>query len=353
MGSCNCKSSEVQGFEVHEEIISNQSVTTTLTVVIIGARGVRGRDWFPGNGRFLYCTLSCVPAGNREERIRRHTTKRVKDTLAPTWNDEVVVEAFRLGDGLELAIWDAGPTDQSDLVGSVVLEAEEFEHSFNGELQLRGHKHKIETFLQAKIKMEDQDYPLEPEREFRVLLDLPERHSLGLTFDAQDGIMLHVLEVGKGEIDQHNKVADDDVQVRPHDYIVKVNGLEGSSAQLLSEIKKATQLELLVRRPWQFSIAVSCSNTKRGPGLMLKSPSGSALVVAGVKEGPVKDWNTAFPAQAVRVGDRIIAVDGEIGSASRLQKLMKASHFHLTIERPASPPEWLNILKGTKDLNQP
>merc|ERR1740129_1564554 len=138
-------------------------------------------------------------------------------------------------------------------------------------------------------------------------------------------------------------------QVRAGDFIVKVNGLQGDSLRLVDILNEEAHLGMLVRRPYEFCVAVD----KEGQTLLgdkegkkkekkhigmefVSKPAGKSLMILEITDrGPVAAWNYWNPDQVVRAGDRIIGVNGEPGKAQDLLRKMKnADRFLMTVVRP-------------------
>eukprot|EP00418_Pyrodinium_bahamense_P068188 CAMPEP_0179081654 /NCGR_PEP_ID=MMETSP0796-20121207/36776_1 /TAXON_ID=73915 /ORGANISM="Pyrodinium bahamense, Strain pbaha01" /LENGTH=361 /DNA_ID=CAMNT_0020779041 /DNA_START=24 /DNA_END=1109 /DNA_ORIENTATION=- len=346
MGVCNGKP-EPDAAEVVAPVQPVQD--PPITVAIINARGVRSTDWFLGllPEHFIYCTLSV-----KGQDVELHKTKLAKDTLSPFWKEEAVIRGVQAGDALDFTVWDAEPGCRGDKLGSAVLEPERFrERGFNGELQLTGSGESTPSFLRIKVKLDGQPYPRGPLKEFRVQIDNPSNLPLGMDVDVTDGNTLYIIAVREGLAQQYNQEAPYDQQIRAGDFVVKVNDTEGSSTKLREALKEETFLELLIKRPMEFDVAVKAEadqeprggfcapgGSDHSHGLnFIKKPSGTSIVVDKIAEGPVKAWNEENPAQEVRVGDRIVAVNGKKEKIADLKKKLKAAKFHMTMVRPAEP----------------
>jgi len=370
--ACSCKSRAEQAVEVVEDPAGAEK----LTIAFVGARGLRGVDWFPGTERFFFATVGI----HGQEGSELHKTKDAKDTVAPFWKEEATIK-YSLGDSLEFAVWDADAYSEGDLMGHVVLESERFSQAgFNGELQLIEGREPVPCFLRVKVKLDGEDYPEGPVQEFSVPIGSSKKRPLGMDFESQDGTTLYVTAVKGGLIEEHNKKSDPSHQVRPGDFVMKVNNAQGKSAQLLEAIKKPGNMTLLIRRPMEMDVAIvgeeeeeeerprdtePCVAPRRsGSGQTacvavnfdetvhgMKFKSGSGLIVTSVGEGPVKTWNRANPDHEVRSGDRIIAVDGKAGTAGSLLRKLKADMFHMTVVRPAEPEEPVSKPRAKKALS--
>jgi len=107
-----------------------------LQVTIISGRGLRPADWnIRGTGKSdPFCT--CTIVGKPNTQI---TTRHIKKTLSPVWDEEHELDDFERGDALEFRVMDHDMASAADLLGRVTLPSREFdrEDGFDGELRLR------------------------------------------------------------------------------------------------------------------------------------------------------------------------------------------------------------------------
>jgi len=178
--------------------------------------------------------------------------------------------------------------------------------------------------------------------EFRVVLERRRpRDSWGLGLDRCDNRFLHVSSVKtKGSVaSKYNRTAHPELQLRPNDYIVEVNGIQGAAKTMAKEVKSGMRLELVVRRPSCMLVQLSKKNGALGLGLNHSSRSTSIVVEAVLLDGAASAWNREHPDKDIRRGDRITAVNGmKAGPAELLHRLSKDSTIELLISRPAGAP---------------
>jgi len=191
----------------------------------------------------------------------------------------------------------------------------------------------------GKVRMAGQDdYPAGPAPEFTISFDKdPKAKALGLDVDDSDGKYLYVTNVKAGPFKTYNEQAKPDKQLRPGDFIVRVNDKQGDAKQMLEELKTKASFEIIARRSEEICIAVDKKDTKAALGLVFpKKPAGNALLITKVNEGPFKEWNDANKDQSVCDYDRIVSVAGCQGKAADLlKKLVKAVAFQAIVVRPA------------------
>ena len=84
---------------------------------------------------------------------------------------------------------------------------------------------------------------------FTVTLDRSGGAKLGLVFEADidEGFTLLVERVNEGLVEQWNS-CNDEAQVMSGDYLVQVNGVNGSSKRILAELQENKLLEIIVLR---------------------------------------------------------------------------------------------------------
>lgn len=320
-----------------------------LAVMVVSARGLRDTDRFSGPDRFFYCTFK--PTGWDDGLV--YSTRWINDVVDPCWKEEAEVTDYEFGDALELSVWDADADDQSELLGTARLEAESFDVTgFNGELPLEGDEGSQTAYLKVRVRVAGQRYPDGPPQELKVHIDNPQKKASGIQYDIEDGSTVFVTGLKQGLITEYNEDLKPDRRIALGSFIIKVNGVEGDSNELAEMLKKETSLDLLIRRPMEWRVAI-CATSEKDFGMEFnKKKIGNSLLITKVCETPkiagkprqrrkpVQEWNAANPDQKINAGDRVIAVNGYKGKAAYLLKRMrteaKSGRFHLTLVRPAS-----------------
>mmetsp|Transcript_77112 Transcript_77112/g.218214 ORF Transcript_77112/g.218214 Transcript_77112/m.218214 type:complete len:341 (-) Transcript_77112:149-1171(-) len=308
--------------------------TYNVTVSIIGLRGLRGPEWFPETGRSR-CSCALKVAGRGEE---LHRTEVQRDKLEPKWAEEAEVSSFAMGEALEFYVWEEGYSFR--LIGTAHLDGQYFfPVGFNGELQLSNEKGKeMDIFLKVKVKVDAlvEDYPAGPPHVFSAVVEKERKNKLGAEFDTQDGVMAQLIELKEGPLLAYNDNVKPSHQLRPGDFIMEVNGTCGQAVKIVQRMKKEARLEMTVKRPQNFGIVLDKKGTGNPLGIDFLKPTGRALLINGIAQGPLERWNASNGSEAARVGDRIVAVNGQGGTAAELLSAIKAGNrFQLTIERPA------------------
>lgn len=324
-----------EGFGVHLEAEPEPELAK-LTVAIVGARGLRNADWLPGTGKSdPYCIFK---TGNKE----KHRTKTIDDSLEPVWNEEVQVEDYIIGQGLEFSVWDQDAAGMADSLGLATLDFEVFkEGGFNGEIQLQEAGNGTVAYIKVKIKLHESEFPRGPPPAFECTIVKNHGKVLGLKLDTQDGKTPYVTDVEDGPCSEYNKTAKHERQLRKGDFIIAVNNTKDNSNKMLEQIKKDEQLVLSIKRSAELNVVIDRENGKKKLGLEFRDPAGYSLIITKVTaNGAVDDWNKANSKKQVRAGDRVVAVAGLGGKAADLHKrICKLVNFQFTVVRPVETDE--------------
>jgi hypothetical protein len=151
-----------------------------------------------------------------------------------------------------------------------------------------------------------------------ISLDRTYEHNIGLNLDALDEQTAFVDGVLPGAIDTWSRNNPGLPTLQAHDRIAAVNGAHGDTDRLLREMRLSTHWSLVVDRPLEVKLRVDC---RKFPslGLDLKySPNGGTLLIAGIAEGAIKDWNKNTAGPKIEPRDRIVEVNGIRGTARKL-----------------------------------
>lgn len=268
----------------------------------------------------------------------RFRTSVASDALAPLpiWKAEIPIADYIDGSPLHFTVNDEGGLGA--VLGRARLSASQFaERGFNGELQLTGGKG-IDAWLKVKIRNSGQEYPGGAPAAFKLNVQKEAPDSpVGLDVDIQDSAYAYVLDVRPGPFSSYNDTAPQQQQLQPGDFIKEVNDIKGDARAMTDAIAKVSKLTLAVVRPEELEVVLYRSNDKLPFGLSFPERlSGRSLLITGISQGAVKDWNRAHESFEVRVGDRIVMVDGVQSDASSLaQKMQFAQKVLLKIVRPA------------------
>lgn len=168
---------------------------------------------------------------------------------------------------------------------------------------------------------------------------------LGLRADLADERVVYVCCVtaeGHTAIARYNASVPDGKRIKVGDYFMAINGKSPETVQppqkvseaLCEELINARCLEVNVRRQQLFE----CQVDKHGPSIHLElsySHNGAGLVVARITSEGV-----AVSTPEIRLGDRIVGVDGTEGSPDMLFEAIRGTGdtIPLLISRPAVVP---------------
>lgn len=303
-----------------------------ITVAIVGARGLRNTDWVPGTGTSdCYCVLKV--AGLEDE---VHRTKVLNNTLEPVWKEEAKVKDFNPDkQSLEFFVWDADFAGYRDFLGKVKLPGTHLlRGGYNGELELEEAGKDTSAYLRIKVRLEDHDYPPGPPPEVQMTLQKEPGTAWGLSLDSQDGTRLFVISAEAGPAKSYNEKAEPEMQLKHGDFIISVNGEQGDAMKMLSQCKKSRKLDLVVRRPMEFTVVVE-KGDKEPLGLeFVDKAVGTALVVTKVTE----KWKPVTAENQVEKGDRVIAIGSKRGNVDALAADLRSKRgsFQVTFVRPAT-----------------
>lgn len=99
--------------------------------------------------------------------------------------------------------------------------------------------------------------------------------------------------------------------------------------------------------PGRFAVQLQKAHGKK-LGLSLDPLDERSLYVVKITPGVISDWNTAHSEQSIRVGDRILEVNGKSGNAILLLEMLlrDGCSLDLTISRPAEVKLFLQKADG-------
>jgi len=308
--------------------------------MIVGARGIRNTDWLPGLGKpDCYCE---VKSGGQ----LIHTTRIINDTMVPRWAEEFNVDDLNDNENLEFKVYDKDVVG-SDYLGKVVLQPDAFaEKGCCQDFEMLEAGKNIKAYLGLKMKTRGQEeYPAGPPSSFEVEVEKGEEaKEYGLEIDSQDMKNLQIAQVDQGCFKAYNEKADSSVQVVISDFIVSVNGVEGSADM----VKQFANPKVKVKLVRALNTAVLLENNDKKKKHGLKFPTkmkNDVLVVLEIGDGYIKEYNDTCAreqraSEMVLPYDRIVSVKDEVGRALSLKSaLEKASgKFQIGIQRPC-PPE--------------
>jgi len=164
--------------------------------------------------------------------------------------------------------------------------------------------------------------------------------ALGLLLDPSGADGIYVCNVQDADflIANANRNLPDTHRLKAGDFIYKINDMSGDLAQMMTELQSTGNLEFLVRRPVSFDIKVDRKGQSVGCGITYDASTGISLVIESINEGPIHTWNSEHPDKVIRVGDRIIAVNGTQGNSAQLLEVIRGNNIlNLSFVRAAEP----------------
>jgi len=119
-----------------------------VSVVVVGARGLRNADWMPGFGRSdPYCVVKV-----QDRPSCSFKTDSVKNSLNPIWNHRGELQNVSSDDVLVFELYDKDRFKQDDLLGRTWLPASLFEaEGFDGDLPLKDAGKNVKASLHVRI----------------------------------------------------------------------------------------------------------------------------------------------------------------------------------------------------------
>merc|ERR1712232_737371 len=196
------------------------------------------------------------------------------------------------------------------------------------------HEQATESTPPARTFIGRRPAPLE---EFQVNIQRAEGTNLGIDVrdDVYDTCALVISAVRPGPIQKWNDQQLTQRQsVQENDRIVGVNGIRGTSEELISTLKANTSLQIIVARPMpirryvpprrleqpEVFLNVTLQRTER-LGIGVNPDHHGSVLIAKINDGPVKDWNESAPDdRKILVGDRIVEVNGVAAPAGDMSK---------------------------------
>lgn len=179
-----------------------------------------------------------------------------------------------------------------------------------------------------------------------VLQRLSPEENLGMQADFADETVLHLCLLSEGDspISRYN-AATPERPINTGDYFLSVNGVSSATVKedgkvweaLREQLTAHMSIEVLVSRPLFLDVRLERGRSQN-IGLDLSfSSQGIGLIINEITDGAAQ---TASP--ELKVGDRIIAVNGTEGEPQRLLQAFRCvgEVLMLRVSRPHSTPEW-------------
>jgi len=362
MGSVCSTSTETSTVEKAEEAAPEQAevkeaVAATgpkSTIKVFGCRGLRNADWtwVPGtegnmSDAYVICTEKAKTGegADAKEPNELLKTQTIPNSLEPIFDEEFEV-TFAPDSILEFTVYDKDPLKPDDLLGRAQLQCADLASGFNGELELADAGKNIKAYIKLLVKAPGCDYPAGPARNFMISLAKDKKKKLGFEFDGTADDALFVTSIGAaGPVKEYNEKEEANKQMKTGQYIVAVNDAKDKKG-MLEALKKEDKVVLSMVRPLCFTVPI----TKKGPlGLTLAQAVTSNLIKS-VQDGPFMEWNASNKDKEVRVGDRIVAVNGNRAQGkAQMALLKKDGPLQIVFSRPCPPDGIAEAVRGFWD----
>jgi len=165
--------------------------------------------------------------------------------------------------------------------------------------------------------------------------------SLGITDIHQEGLI-------KSWNDEHP-----DAKVCAGQWIAAVNGVSGHAGNMMAELQRTGEMHVVVSRRDPAPIM----QVPRMRGMTLPPPSGDtrqfrvtlekeeglplgcnlhmglrAMTIVEIRDGCIRDWNEKHPRREIKVGDRIVRVNGS-GRRTMISEISKSGTLNIVLRR--------------------
>jgi len=172
----------------------------------------------------------------------------------------------------------------------------------------------------------------------KVTVNKPTKKAgLGLKLDITDGSHIHIYDIiDQGPVSYYNQQVRDALKIKPGDFLVSVNGVQGDATHLMDELSAKDQSILEISRPELWEVRLDKKEDETwGLGLAC-APMTTSLVVTKVVAGAAAMWNLEHPRAAMKRGDRILSINGAAGSDSSrmLSMLARTNSVSFLLSRP-------------------
>lgn len=143
---------------------------------------------------------------------------------------------------------------------------------------------------------------------------------LGLAVDTMDPNLCIIKGVVQGStLHDWNKTCAEGHAVRGGHRLVSVNGHTGDTNALVKKLQQETTLKLTMQKPLEHIVSLNKSDKPLGVSVNLYNDS-FGMIVKEIQSGAAAD-----PNMKLKVGDRIVGVNGQAGDAATLMPFLKSS----------------------------
>jgi len=162
------------------------------------------------------------------------------------------------------------------------------------------------------------------------LVRVNEKSPFGWAIDMLNPGALYIESLGSyasTAADRYNESAPAGEDIRPGDYITRVNGASGSAQQLGELLTASSQPQVTIQRPSAYVASLSKGDKPLGVDLNFTT-KGRSLYIVGVREGAVREQ-----APEVSQGHRILRVNGHAAPPKDMIEALKGSTLKIDILR--------------------
>jgi hypothetical protein len=163
----------------------------------------------------------------------------------------------------------------------------------------------------------------------RSLTFSEKKSSLSPRLFADDCIIGTISEVGA--VDKWNSTCPESQVICTSHRVCSVDGDAGNGTKLVLKISKAQktnqEINLILQRPRKIRLKLQ-KMIGEPLGMVFRyidAPFG--LLISGLRDGLIQDWNSENPSLAVKVGDRILSVNGretQLGGAEKVIEILQS-----------------------------
>ncbi|CAE8584519.1 unnamed protein product [Polarella glacialis] len=158
---------------------------------------------------------------------------------------------------------------------------------------------------------------------------------LGLILDSTNEELVIIQGISEGLVRNYNKTCPARKAIKIYDWIISLNGTRGSLPEfrkLLESLKVENTLTIEVVQPTETSVLLKKAGVL---GITLNYKTASVgLLVKGINDGTLNEWNKAHPDTPIKPGDLIVAVNKVTYNAvDLLKKLKESGSLDITVMR--------------------
>jgi hypothetical protein len=162
------------------------------------------------------------------------------------------------------------------------------------------------------------------------------QEKLGIEVDPVDGEVVQICRIANGLITDYNSTMQDALQIKQDDFIVKVNGVSGNTDAMFDRMQKDSNITLTIKRvrPWEVELTQKIVGGSELRPLITRAENGRSIVIKEDSDPIIQAWNAAHPNLDIKKHDRILWVNGTVGSKQMMDQMEKVTGLNLQVARP-------------------